>query len=55
LEESADVSSLNERVEFVQEYPFFAGREDLIPPAFADKLSPDTLRKAAKIVHVRFT
>jgi O-methyltransferase involved in polyketide biosynthesis len=57
LEESADVSALAEGVEYVREFPLLANAEELLaklPDELQAKLSPEVLRKAAKIVHVRF-
>jgi O-methyltransferase involved in polyketide biosynthesis len=61
LEESADVSLLNPRVRFLSESPLLADYEKLpeqarrrLSPNRMSRLSPDQIRKAAKIVHVRF-
>jgi O-methyltransferase involved in polyketide biosynthesis len=53
LEESADVSLLNPKVRFISESPLLTEYEKL-PRQVRQRLSPDQLRKAAKIVHVRF-
>jgi O-methyltransferase involved in polyketide biosynthesis len=53
LEESADVSSLDARVQFVTDFPLLTDYEKL-PPRVRQQLSPDQMRKAAKIVRVRF-
>jgi O-methyltransferase involved in polyketide biosynthesis len=54
LEESAEVSSLNPKVQFISEFPLLTEHEKL-PPQLRQQLSPDQMRKAGKIVHVRFT
>lgn len=53
LEESADVSSLNPKVRFISESPLLTDYEKL-PRQARRRLSPDQIRKAAKIVHVQF-
>jgi O-methyltransferase involved in polyketide biosynthesis len=53
LEESADVSLLNPKVRFISESPLLTGHEKL-PQLLLQRLSSDQIRKAAKIVHVRF-
>jgi O-methyltransferase involved in polyketide biosynthesis len=53
LEESAQVSSLNPKVQFVSEFPLLTDYEKL-PPQIRRRLTPDQMRKAGKIVHVRF-
>jgi O-methyltransferase involved in polyketide biosynthesis len=54
LEEGADVSSLNPKARFIDEYSLLEGYEDRLPEALRRKLAPDTLKKAGKIVRVRF-
>lgn len=53
LEESTQVSSLNPKVRFISEFPMLTDFEKL-PLQMRQQLSPDQLRKAGKIVHVRF-
>jgi O-methyltransferase involved in polyketide biosynthesis len=53
LEESEDVSLLNAKVQFVSDFPLLTDYEKL-PPRVRQQLSPGQMRKAAKIVHVRF-
>jgi O-methyltransferase involved in polyketide biosynthesis len=53
LEESTQVSSLNPKVQFICEFPLLTDYEKL-PPQARCRVSPDQLRKVAKIVHVRF-
>jgi hypothetical protein len=54
LEEGADVSLLDPRVRFVAEYSLLEGYEDSLPESIRRRLTPDLIRKAAKIVRVRF-
>jgi O-methyltransferase involved in polyketide biosynthesis len=54
LEESADVSLLNPKVQFISEFPLLTEHEKL-PLQLRQRLSPDQMRKAGKIVRVRFT
>jgi O-methyltransferase involved in polyketide biosynthesis len=54
LEEGADVSLLNEKTRYIGEFSLLEGREQLLPAHLQEKLPPDVLRKAGKIVHVRF-
>jgi O-methyltransferase involved in polyketide biosynthesis len=54
LEEGADVSSLDPRARFVDEYSLFEGYEGKMPEPIRRRLTPDSIRKAAKIVLVRF-
>jgi O-methyltransferase involved in polyketide biosynthesis len=54
LEEGSDVSSLNPRVRFVEEYSLLDGYEDGLPEPIRRRLTSDLIRKAAKIVRVRF-
>jgi O-methyltransferase involved in polyketide biosynthesis len=53
LEESTQVSSLNPKVQFICEFPLLTDYEKL-PLQVRQRVSPDQLGKAAKIVHVRF-
>jgi O-methyltransferase involved in polyketide biosynthesis len=53
FEESAQVSLLNSKVYFVREFPLLTDHEKL-PAELRPLLTPDQLRKAGKIVHVRF-
>jgi hypothetical protein len=54
LEEGADVSSLYPRARFVDEYSLLEGYEDGLPEPIRRRLTPDLIRRAAKIVRVRF-
>jgi O-methyltransferase involved in polyketide biosynthesis len=54
LEEGADVSSLNPKARFINEYSLFEGYEDRLPEAIWHRLTPDMIRKAGKIVRVQF-
>jgi O-methyltransferase involved in polyketide biosynthesis len=54
LEEGAEVSSLDPRARFVDEYSLLAGYQDSLPEPIRRRLTPDLVRKAAKIVRVRF-
>jgi len=54
LEESTDVSSLNSKIQLISDFPLLTEYEKL-PPQVRQRLSPDQMRKAGKIVHVRFT
>jgi hypothetical protein len=54
LEESTDVSSLYPRARFVDEYSLLEGYEDGLPEPIRRRLTPDLIRRAAKIVRVRF-
>jgi O-methyltransferase involved in polyketide biosynthesis len=53
LEESTQVALLDPRVKFLGEVPLLTGREEL-PPQMRH-VTPDQLKKAARIVHVRFS
>jgi hypothetical protein len=53
LEDSAQVSALHPRVDLVDEFSLVAGHERELPQEL-QPLSAERLRKAAKIVHVRF-
>lgn len=53
LEDSAQVSALDPRVHLVDEFSLVAGHEHELPQEL-QRLSAERLRKAAKIVHVRF-
>jgi hypothetical protein len=48
------VSLLDPRVRFVAEYSLLEGYEDSLPESIRRRLTPDLIRKAAKIVRVRF-
>lgn len=54
LEEGSDVSALHPKVRFLVEFPLFEGLEDSVPEAMRQGLSPEMIRKAGKIVWVRF-
>jgi O-methyltransferase involved in polyketide biosynthesis len=54
LEDSAQVSELDPRVRFVEEFPFLAGNYDLLPDPIKQKLSPAQALKIGKIVRIRF-
>jgi len=54
LEEGADVSSLDPRARFVDEYSLFEGYDGKLPEPVRRQFTPDLIRKAAKIVRVRF-
>jgi O-methyltransferase involved in polyketide biosynthesis len=54
LEEGADVSSLNPKARFVDEYSLREGHEDSLPEAIRHRLAPDMIKKVARIVRVRF-
>ena len=54
LEEGADVSSLNPKARFVDEFLLLEGCEDSLPEAIRHRLAPDMIKRAAKIVRVRF-
>jgi O-methyltransferase involved in polyketide biosynthesis len=54
LEDSRDVEALHPGVRFVREFSVLEACKDQLPQALLEKLSPDQLRNAAKIVHVRF-
>jgi O-methyltransferase involved in polyketide biosynthesis len=53
LEEGAQVSALNPKVHFICEFPLLTDYEKL-PAELRQLLKPDQLKKAGKIVHVRF-
>jgi O-methyltransferase involved in polyketide biosynthesis len=53
LEEGTQVSLLNPKVKFICEFPLLTEHAKL-PLQLRQRLSPDQLRKAGKIVHVRF-
>jgi O-methyltransferase involved in polyketide biosynthesis len=53
LEESTQVSSLNPKVRFIREFPLLTDYEKL-PAELRQLLKPDQIKKAGKIVHVRF-
>jgi O-methyltransferase involved in polyketide biosynthesis len=54
LEDSAQVSALSPKVEFLREFPLLAEHYDKLPEPIRQKLSPAMAKKAGKIVHVRF-
>ena len=54
LEESRDVEALHPSVRFLREYPLLEASKEPVPDALLQGLSPEQLRKAGKIVHVRF-
>ena len=54
LEESAEVATLSPNVEFLREFPLFAGLYDALPEPLKRKFSPAMAMKVGKIVHVRF-
>jgi O-methyltransferase involved in polyketide biosynthesis len=54
LEESAQVCALNEKVKYIGEFSLLEGHEQLLAEQLRERLPPDVLRKAAKIVHVGF-
>jgi methyltransferase (TIGR00027 family) len=54
FENSQSVSALNPRVKFVREFPILRWDEPSLPQEIREKLSPELLQRAAKIVHVRF-
>jgi O-methyltransferase involved in polyketide biosynthesis len=54
LEDSTQVSAIDPRVHFVDEFPLITGREHELPPELRQRFSPEQLVKLARIVHVRF-
>jgi O-methyltransferase involved in polyketide biosynthesis len=54
LEEGADVWSLDPRARFVDEYPLFEGYDGKMPEPARRRFTPELIKKAAKIVRVRF-
>jgi O-methyltransferase involved in polyketide biosynthesis len=54
LEEGEEVSSLNPRVRFIREFSLLEGFGKLLPAEVLEKLPPEKIKKAAKIVQVRF-
>jgi O-methyltransferase involved in polyketide biosynthesis len=54
LEEGADVSSLTPRARFEAEYSILEGYEHLLPQELHHRITPEVLRRAGKIVRVRF-
>jgi O-methyltransferase involved in polyketide biosynthesis len=54
FEESSQVSALDPRVHLVDEFPLIAGLERELPQELRQQLSAEQLRKAGKIVLVRF-
>jgi O-methyltransferase involved in polyketide biosynthesis len=54
LEDSTQVSALDARVHFVDEFSLLAGHEHLLPLELKQRLSTEQLSKAGRIVRVRF-
>jgi O-methyltransferase involved in polyketide biosynthesis len=55
LEDSTQVSSLlNPKVRFISEFSLLEGHEASLPEQIRQRLSPATVKKVAKIVHVKF-
>jgi O-methyltransferase involved in polyketide biosynthesis len=54
LEESTQVTALSPKVEFLREFPLLEELYDRMPEPIRQKLSPEMVKKAGKIVHVRF-
>jgi methyltransferase (TIGR00027 family) len=54
LDDSKQVSALNPKVEYVDEFPLLDGPYDQLPEPFRQKLSPAMTKQLMKIVHVRF-
>jgi methyltransferase (TIGR00027 family) len=54
LDDSRQVSALNPKVEFVDEFPLLEGCYDQLPEPIRQKLSPAMAKQVMKIVHVRF-
>jgi methyltransferase (TIGR00027 family) len=54
LDDSKQVSALNSRVEFVNEFSLLEGSYEQLPEPVRQKLSPAMAKAVAKIVHVRF-
>jgi methyltransferase (TIGR00027 family) len=54
LEEGSDVSALHPKVRFLDEFSVSEGLKDAVPEALRQRLPPEMIRKAAKIVRVRF-
>jgi hypothetical protein len=54
LDDSKQVSALNPKVEFVDEFSLLEGCYDQLPEPVRQNLSPDMANKIAKVVHVRF-
>jgi methyltransferase (TIGR00027 family) len=54
LDDSKQVSALNPKVEFVDEFPLLNVRYDQLPEPIRLKLSPAMVKQVMKIVHVRF-
>jgi O-methyltransferase involved in polyketide biosynthesis len=54
LDDGKQVSALNPKVEFVEEFSLLGGDYDQIPEPIRQKLSLAMANKIAKIVHVRF-
>jgi O-methyltransferase involved in polyketide biosynthesis len=54
LDDSKQVSALNPKVEFVDEFPLLDKCYDQLPEPIRQKLSPAMARQMMRIVHVRF-
>jgi len=54
LDDSKQVSTLNPKVQFVDDFSLLDGSYDQLPEPIRQKLSPDMARQVMKIVHVRF-
>jgi O-methyltransferase involved in polyketide biosynthesis len=54
LEDSRQVSALNPKARFLQEFPLIEEPQEWLPEELRQKLSPATIKNIAKIVHVRF-
>lgn len=54
LEEGSDVSALHPNVRFLDEFSLLEGLEHGAPEVMRQGLTPEMIRKAAKIVRVRF-
>jgi hypothetical protein len=54
LEDSKQVSALNPKVEFVDEFSLLEEHYDQLPEPIRQKLSPAMAKKIARIVHVQF-
>jgi O-methyltransferase involved in polyketide biosynthesis len=54
LEDSRQLSALNPKLEFVDEFPLLDGGYDQFPEPIRQKLSPAMVKQVMKIVHVRF-
>ncbi len=54
LEEGSVVSALHPKAHFLDEFSLSEGLADLLPEVMRQRFSPEMIRKAAKIVRVRF-